>query len=75
MYKAMDQIEKEYNGKWVFMINCKKDEFSSVIGGEVVYDDKSMNEVLRNMKKHDPNGTSVYVRYIGKLPEGVAVLL
>jgi len=75
MYKTIEQIEKEYDGKWVFLVNYKTNEFDSVIGGEVAFDDASMNEVLRNMKKYDPDGTSVYVRYIGNLPEGVAVLL
>ena len=75
MYKSMEQIEQEYNGQWVFMINCTKDKYHSVVGGEVLFSDKSMNAVLRTMKSTKTNGNSTYVRYIGNLPEGVAVIL
>ena len=75
MYKPMEQIEKEYDGQWVFMVNCQKDNHNSVSGGEVVFHGKSMNEVLINMKQSNIIGNSKYVRYIGNLPEGVAVML
>jgi len=71
----MDQIEKEYDGQWVFMINCQKDKHNAISGGEVVFHDKSMNETLRIMKSSNEKGNSKYVRYIGTLPEGVAVML
>ena len=75
MYRTMKQIEKEYDGFWVYLTNCAKDEHHSVIGGEVALHGKSMNEVLRGMAGYDKKGNSVYVRYIGELPEGVAGLL
>ena len=75
MYKLMEQIEKEYDGQWVFMINCQKDKYNAVSGGEVVFHDKSMNAVLRIMKATKEKGNSTYVRYVGILPEGVAVML
>lgn len=75
MYKTMEEINKEYDGQWVFMINCRKDDYSAVDGGEVVFHDISMNKVLRAMKSTKTKGNSNYVRYIGTLPEGVAVML
>jgi len=75
MYKTIEQISQEYDGQWVFMINCKKDKHSSVSGGEVVFFDKSMNKVLQTMKTSNEKGNSTYVRYIGALPEGVELLL
>ena len=75
MYKTIEQIEKEYDGHWVFMINCQKDKYHSVAGGEVVFYDKSMNTVLNHMQLANKKGNSTYVRYIGNLPEGVAVML
>ena len=75
MYKPIEQIEREYDGQWVFMINCKKDSHNAVSGGEVVFHDKSMNAVLRNMRESKKKGNSTYVRYVGVLPEGVAVML
>ena len=71
MYKTIEQIKTEYDGFWVYLINCVKDEYHSVIGGEVAFHGKSMNEVLRGMASCDKKGNSVYVRYIGELPEGV----
>ena len=75
MYKSMEQIHEEYDGFWVYLINCVKDEYHSIVGGEVALHGKSMNEVLRGMANHDKKDDSVYVRYIGELPEGVAILL
>jgi len=75
MYKTMEQIHKEYDGQWVFMINCKKGQHNSIIGGEVMYHNESMNAVLRTMKMSKEKGNSTYVRFIGALPEGVAVML
>ena len=75
MYKTIEQIEKEYDGQWILMVNCQKDKLNSIAGGEVVFHDKSMNEVLSNMKLYKEKGFSAYVRYIGVLPEGVALVL
>lgn len=75
MYKTMEQIEKEYDGHWVLMINYSRDRHNSVAGGEVVFHDKSMNTVLCNMKQYEDNGNRTCVRYVGTIPEGVAVLL
>ena len=74
MYKPIEQIEKEYDGQWVFLANLQKDELNSVVGGEVVFSDKSMNAVLRKMKASKDTVNSVYVRYVGNLPEGVSVM-
>ena len=70
----MEQIQKEYDGQWVFMVNCKEDEYHSIAGGEVVLNSESRAKVVRNMVEAD-NGTSLtFIGYIGKLPEGVALL-
>ena len=75
MYKTMEQIRNEYDGKWVYLINCQHNDKGSVIGGVVAIHGESMNKVLRGMAAYDKSADSVYVRYIGNLPEGVAVLL
>lgn len=67
MFKSIEQISNDYNGQWVFMINCKKDKYNSIIGGEVVFHDKSMNAVLREMKSANHKGNSSYVRYVGEI--------
>ena len=75
MYKSIQQIQQEYDGYWVYIINCEKDEHHSVIGGEVLFYGKSMNEVLQRMRQYDKVTDSVYVRYFGELPQGVAGVL
>ena len=78
MYKTMDEINKEYDGQWVFMINCKENERHSVIGGEVVLHNKSRAAVVSKMSEartaaHSGIGLTS-IRYAGKIPEGVSFL-
>ena len=74
MYMTLDQIQKVYDGQWVYLINCEYNERGTVIGGVVALHSESMNKVLRGMAAYDKTADSVYVRYIGSLPEGVAIL-
>jgi hypothetical protein len=41
MYKTMHEIEKEYDGNWVCMVNCKKGRYNGIVGGEVIAAGKS----------------------------------
>ena len=49
MYKTIESINKEFNGQWVFMINCEKDDNGTVVGGEVVIHSESRDKVIRGM--------------------------
>ena len=75
MRMDMDAIHEEYNGEWVFMINCTEDENGTITGGEVVLHSENRNTVFRKMEKYDYEKSLTYVRYAGKIPEGVSVLL
>jgi len=75
MYKTIEQIAQEYDGNWVLMVNCQECNLNSVVGGEVVFHDTSMNKVISNMKFYNEKGFSSYVRYVGTIPEGVALVL
>lgn len=46
-----------------------------VISGEVVLYSKSQDEILRKMSAYDNENSMTYIRYAGKLPEGVNVVL
>ena len=74
MYRTMKQIEKEYDGQWVFMINCDENQNGSIIGGEVVLHSENRANVVRNMKAADNRTSLTFVGYVGKIPEGVALL-
>jgi len=73
MYKLMNQIEKEFDGQWVFMINCIQKENGTLLGGEVILNSESRVNVSRKIKSAK-NKSLTFFGYIGKAPEGVAYL-
>ena len=75
MYKTIDQIHHDYDGQWVFLINCTEGEHNSVAGGEVVLSSERRDKVLREMSKFWTHDSMTYIFYAGKYPEGVSVLL
>ena len=75
MIQDICEINRVYDGEWVFLINCKTDEEGNLIEGEVVLHSKSRDEVFRNMSKYKDTPSMISIRYAGKIPEGVNVLL
>ncbi|MCL2352344.1 MAG: hypothetical protein FWC55_07430 [Firmicutes bacterium] len=75
MYKTIEQIHEEYDGQWVFLINCVENESGSTAGGEVVLHSERRDKVLREMEKYWHENGETYIFYAGKVPEGVGVLL
>ena len=69
MYQTMQEIEKKYDGYWVFMINCQKGELHEIIGGEVIAFDKDKEPVAAFWGRKYNSKT--YFRYIGSIPDGV----
>ena len=45
MYKTMREIEQEYDGNFVCVINCKEDQYYDVIGGEVIAASKDKRKI------------------------------
>ena len=74
MYKTMEQIQKEYDGQWVFIINCDTDEYNSIAGGIVVLHSENRDVVFRKMEEYDYENSLTSVRYVGRIPEGVSLL-
>ena len=75
MYKTIEQIHHEYDGQWVFLINCTEGEHNSIAGGEVVLSSERRDKVLREMIQFRDEESETYVFYAGKFPEGLSVLL
>ena len=73
MYMTMNEIDKKYEGQWVYIINLKEGEYGEVIGGEVAAHNENRDKVLQKMLECPDSG--IYVKYAGKIPEGVSVLL
>jgi uncharacterized protein YegP (UPF0339 family) len=69
----MHQIEKDYDGQWVFMINCTQKNNGTILGGEVVLNSESRAKVVRSIKDAK-NKSLTFFGYVGKAPEGVAYL-
>lgn len=56
MYKTFEQVVDEYDGYWVFMINCIGSKNHSIVGGEVAIaekDRKAFFEKLKEAIDHD----------------------
>ena len=73
MYKTMQEIEKEYDGNWVCMINCKKGKYFDIIGGEVIAAGKDKKSIIEVWGSTD--GKSPYLRYVGNFPYEAGGLL
>lgn len=74
MYKTIEQINDEYDGQWVFMIDCTKDEYHSISGGVVVLNSESRDVVYRKMNQYFNHPSLTSVRYAGRIPEGVYLI-
>jgi len=74
MYKAMEQIEKDYDGQWVYMVNCTKKESGRLLGGDVVLAGKTQAEIYRKKLNTTKDEGLTFIGYVGKVPEGVAFL-
>jgi len=75
MYKTIEQIHQDYDGQWVFMINCKKGSRNAIAGGEVILHNENRDAVIRGMEQYDYEPSLTYFRYAGKIPKGVSVIL
>ena len=71
MYKTIEEIHKEYDGQWVYLINLKVNNRGTVLGGEIAAHNECRDKVIMELKPE--NG--VYVLYAGKTPEGISILL
>ena len=75
MIESINEINQKYDGEWVFLINCKIDEEGNLVEGEVAIHSKSRDEVFRNMIDFKDAPAMTSIRYAGKIPKGVNVLL
>jgi len=75
MFMTIDQVNEEFNGQWVYMINCEEGVYGSVAGGEVVLHSENRDVVIRGMEEYDYEPSITYFRYAGNIPEGVSIVL
>ncbi|MCL2053891.1 MAG: hypothetical protein FWG90_05550 [Oscillospiraceae bacterium] len=65
MYQTMQEIEKQYDGKFVCISNRKKSEYFSTLGGEVIAASEDKETILDVWSK---NPKSLFL-YIGQFPD------
>jgi len=71
MYKTMAQIEKEYDGNFVCIANCRKGEYHDILGGGRIVERKNKMEVQEVCGKN----TESYYRWMGEFPDDMRYLL
>ena len=74
MYKTMEQINVEYDGQWVFMINCERSPQGTILGGEVVLHNENRSKVVGKMREAYNGVSLTFIGYVGQVPEGTAYL-
>lgn len=75
MYLSMEEIHEKFDGQWVYLINCKEEEYGDTIGGEVVLHSERRDKVIREMSKYYGEKSITLIAYAGKIPEEVSVIL
>ena len=75
MYKTMEQVKKEYDGYWVFLVNCTQGEHHSIIGGEVALATKSRAELFEEMSKFGGAAGDTYFFYSGERLPAIGMIL
>ena len=75
IFKTIEEINNEYNGQWVFLIWCIRNDEDIIVGGEVAIHSESRDKVIRGMQEYIMEESDTYLRYAGEIPEGVNVIL
>ncbi|MCL2053708.1 MAG: hypothetical protein FWG90_04580 [Oscillospiraceae bacterium] len=65
MYKTMREIEKEYDGNFVCIINYKKSKYHSIIGGEVIAASQDKEKIIDIWAKNPRS----HFEYMGEFPD------
>jgi hypothetical protein len=76
MYISMYDINTQYDGEWIYAIDCQEDDVGTILGGKVVLHSRNRDDVIRGMlKRKEENPASTLFRYAGRIPEEVSLLL
>ena len=70
---TMKQLESQYSGEWVLLVNPVHDKLMEPIRGELVFHSRDRDEVYKEAHKRKDAHTAIF--YVGKLPEDLVVVL
>jgi hypothetical protein len=75
MYKTMEQIREEYDGQWVYVVNCVEGERFTTIGGVVAAHNEQRELFFKDIFNIDYAEGQTLIFYAGQPPEGMNFLL
>ena len=76
MFMSMEEINRTFDGEWIYAIDCEEDDAGAILGGKVVFHSPNHDEVLGVMGEYEKTvDTLTYFRYAGRIPEGISILL
>lgn len=70
---TMKQLESQYSGEWVLLVNPVHDKLMALIRGELIFHSKDRDEVYK--EAHKRKDAHIAIFYVGKLPEDLVVVL
>ena len=70
---TMKELESRYSGELVLLVNPVHNKVMHPIRGELVFHSKDRNEVYNEAHKRKDPHTAIF--YVGKIPEGLVVVL
>ena len=76
MYMSIKEINENFDGEWIYAIDCEENDMGSVLGGKVVLHSRNRDDVIRAMSNYEKKvNTLALFQYAGNVPEGVNILL
>ena len=76
IYLSLTDINVQYDGEWIYAIDCQEDDVGTILGGKVVLHSRNRDDVIRGMfKRNEENPATTLFRYAGRIPEEVSLLL
>ncbi len=72
---SIKEIEVKYQGEWVFLVKCERTEKGELKSGRVILHSPNRDEIYRNLAKLKSRKGITAIKYFGKIPEDLTVML
>ena len=76
MFLSKEEINTQFDGEWIYAIDCEEDDAGTILGGNVILHSRNRDDVIRAMVDYEKKiETLTYFRYAGKIPEEISIIL
>ena len=76
MFLSKEEINRKFDGEWIYAIDCEDDDMGTILGGNVVLHSQNRDDVIRAMGEYENSiDTLTYFRYAGNVPEEISIIL